>query len=211
MEVSATPLDGGFTELRAAGTVPAGATTALVGIRVNTEGAGPRAVRFGVYRISYREGAGSKNLVPDPGFARGAAVWGTEGRASVRFTRSDRGAGRMVRITATASQALVMNGLAFRVKQGRAFDLVATVDAPAPAALSPLLVLVFLRGTELSRMSIPIRPLERAVATVTTDADGSFDLARPELQGRLRLFIRYPGDLAHWPASEELFLGSTGA
>ena len=54
--VSATPRDGPYQVLELRGTVPAGVSDALIGIRVNTEGAGPGSADLTFYEVGYAEG-----------------------------------------------------------------------------------------------------------------------------------------------------------
>ena len=198
--VSATPLDGGYVELVASGVVPAGVTRALVGLRVNTEGAGGGS--FAVYELSYTQGGSTQNLVPNPVFAAGAESWWWEGGARVRITASDRDRGRMMLVTAAPAQPLVMNGDEFAVSPGTPYALRARVRAPALGETAPQVILVFGGEAETSRVRLPILPEASAVAATLTDASGAFRIVVPSDLGRLEM--SYPGDLDHWPASREV-------
>lgn len=85
--VEALPLTDGPHEIRVERTVPSGALTAVIGIRINTEGAGPGEADMRIYDVSYREESGA-NLVSD------VTTWGTGGTGSALVEPSDRGRGR---------------------------------------------------------------------------------------------------------------------
>ena len=102
------------------GTVPADATSAVVGVRVNEEGAGPGKADFTISEMAYRQNGESRNRVPNPDFANGLQDWGLPaGTTLVRPT--GRCAGTVLHMTATSDQSIQMNSSEFPVAAGAPF------------------------------------------------------------------------------------------
>jgi len=80
IRLGAMPSDGAYQVLTLEGRVPAGTTSAVIGLRANTEEAGPGPVHVSVYEVGYVEEHDRRNLVPEPRFMRGP--WGYAGTAS---------------------------------------------------------------------------------------------------------------------------------
>ncbi len=203
VRLTAVPIDGAYQLSRLQGRVPAGATAAVVGLRVNTEDAGPGPVHLRFYRIGYVEGSGARNRVPDPGFAQGPDHWGVTGAGRARFVSSDRSGGRMLRVDADPAQAVLVNSGAFRVKAGARYTFTAALRVPASAKGNAYLAVIFLHATEIARHRLELAPA--AVDLGRVDAgSGTFASRGARLDpGRYRLRVEYPGDADHWPAAVE--------
>ncbi len=81
IDLEATPRDGPYQLLEFSGRVPAGAAHAVIGVRVNQEGAGPGTANLTFYEFGYAEASGA-NLVPHPHFDTGLNGWGPWGDGS---------------------------------------------------------------------------------------------------------------------------------
>ena len=197
--VKTVPRDGPYQVLQFTGTAPAGASEAVIGIRANTEGAGPGAADLTIYEVGYAEGSGTTNLVPNARFEWG---WGTSDDASVPVA-SDRGTGMMLRVVATPTQAVGDNSGSFAVTPGAAYRFWIAVRVPEASVGSAYVAPIFLRAdqSEVRRDIHPLAPGPIAVGTATTDATGAYALTMSGVDaGRYWLDATYAGDKAYWPA-----------
>ena len=198
--VSATPLDGAYQVLDVTGTVPAGATHAVVGIRVNQEGAGPGDADLTVYEVGYAEGGGA-NLLTDPSFAEGLDRWGWWGDGTATTPDSDRGSGRMLRLVAPAGRSLGINSAEFGVTPGAAYRVWVAVRVPVASADAAYVAPIFLATDELRRDVRSIAPAPIPLGTATTDASGGFTQGLGGLEdGLYRVTASWDGDATRWPA-----------
>lgn len=198
--VSATPRDGPYQVQEFRGTVPAGASQAVIGIRVNKEGAGPGAADLTFYEVGYAEGAGAGNLVPDGDFGSG---WETTTDASVSVVPSDRGTGNMFRVVATPTQAVGVESASFAVTPGATYRFWIAVRVPESSVGSAYIAPIFLKTdwSEVRRDIHQLAPAPIPVGTTTTDATGGYTLTSSSLEaGRYRLLAEYAGDATFWPA-----------
>jgi hypothetical protein len=207
LRLTALPIDGAYQVSQLDGRVPAGASTAVVVLRVNTEDAGPGPVHLRIYRLGYVQGGGSRNRVPDPGFAAAPDGWGVSGAAQARFVASDRGSGRMLRVDATSGQDLLVDSSAFPVTAGARYRFTAALRVPASASGNAYLAVVFLHGTEVARHRLELAPEPIGLGTARATSSGRFTFRGLRLDpGRYRLRIEDPGDADHWPATAETTL-----
>jgi hypothetical protein len=200
VSVTATPRDGPYQVLEFHGTVPAGATQAVIGIRVNKEGAGPGPADLRFYEVGYAEGAGAGNLAPNGDFASG---WETTTDASVSVVPSDRGTGKMFRVVATPTQAVGVESASFAVTPGAAYRFWVAVRVPESSVGSAYVAPIFLKadGSEVRRDIHPLVPAPIPLGSATTDPAGAFSLATSALEaGRYHLQAGFAGDAIHWPA-----------
>ncbi|HEY4606563.1 MAG TPA: hypothetical protein VIH55_02855, partial [Acidimicrobiia bacterium] len=112
--VEAMPLDGMGQEISLTGRVPEGADTAEIGIRINTEGAGPGPADLRIYDVGYFEGGESTNRVTDPGFQ----VLANFDLPGISVVPSDSGEGTMLHLTATSEEELNIGSSPFPVTPG---------------------------------------------------------------------------------------------
>lgn len=180
--------------------VPAGATQAVVGFRVNYEGAGPESSDFSLYQVSYIENADGVNRVANSDFSAGAQSWSLGGQA--QLVASDRGSGQMVTVQATPSQTAALTSFPFGVTAGEAFQLSFSARV-APLSLgSGYFTVIFLTsGTESARYRIPLVPATVALGTATTGSAGNYQFSLASLgTSQVVLQAIYGGDSQHWPA-----------
>ena len=197
--LAATPRDGRYQVLEFRGMVPAGASEAVIGIRVNTEGAGPGAADLTIYEVGYAEGSGTTNLVPIGRFQWG---WGPSDDASVPVA-SDRGSGMMLRVVATSTQAVGDNSGSFAVTPGAAYRFWIAVRVPEASVGSAYVAPIFLKAdqSEVRRDIHPLAPVPIPAGVATTDATGAYTLTTSPLDaGRYRLLVEYAGNATYWPA-----------
>ena len=110
------------------GTVPAGATEADVGYRVNLECGCSGPADFVLYEVRYMEGDETVNRIPNPNFGQGYDGWGSWGDAVWNLEPSDVGEGRAQHVTATPGQGAAINSAKFPTTSGARF----TVTLPFP-------------------------------------------------------------------------------
>lgn len=195
--VEAIPLDGAAQTLVLEGTVPDGAATADVGIRVNTEGAGPGTADIRIYEVGFYDDGSDENLVEDPTFSHLVAF----DIPGVSVVSSDIGPGTMLRLEAAPNQMINLGSLPISVTPGNRYRLTVTASVPEDSALAGYATVVFLSGQELARDILPLAPAATALAEVTTGPEGMFAVTEDLSPGRYRLQISHPGDLELWPAS----------
>lgn len=208
IRVTLTPLDGPGTleSYTLTGTVPAGASGANVGLRVNTECGCDGIADLTLYDIEYTQGGGSSSLVPNGDFSGGLDGWGLAGPRTTRVRTSDLGEGSMLRVRATARESLVADSPRFPVEAGQPFT--ATFDARvAPASVGSGYFSVVFHGRtgEVGRERIPFAPASFALGIRTTDDAGRFRATfhppGAELAlGRVRVEAWFDGDDQRLPA-----------
>ena len=195
VRASVRPSAGAPATSTVSGTVPAGASKAVVIFRANGEGATDHAkVDLRIDRVSYREGG--KNLAPNPDFRRNAA-WGGYGAGSARIANG------FLRLRARPDQALLVDSAPFKVKPGAAFAFEVTATVPEAATGAVYAGVVFLAPSEIERFGLVLAPASVELAPAKTSAAGAFriDLTGvPAGPAHLRLDVDPPG---YWPGHVE--------
>ena len=202
VELLATPRDGPYQVLELRGRVPAGATHAVIGLRVNHEGAGPGPADLTFYELGYAEGSGA-NLVAHAHVEDGLSGWAPWGDGSLTAPPSDRGTGPMLRAVVSPVQTLGFNSDAFAVTPAAEYRFWLAGRIPETSIGSAYAAVIFLAASdaEVRRDAQALAPAPIPVGTATTDATGSFSLTSSALDaGRYRLRAAYPGDATRWPA-----------
>lgn len=203
VDLLATPRDGPYQVLELRGTVPAGASMAVIGLRVNHEDAGAGSADLSFYELGYAQGATTVNVVPNGRFDDGLDGWGRWGDGSLTVTPSDRRAGQMLRAVVTSSQTLGLNSGDFAVTPGAEYRMWLAARIPEASIGSAYVAAIFLKadGSEVRRDIRQLAPAPIAIGTATTDATGAFSLTASALEaGRYRLRASYAGDEVLWPA-----------
>lgn len=193
---TATSGPGLYARYEVSGRVPPSGKTAIVGFRVNADGIGPAASDFALYQVSYTENGGPERVL-NGDFSSGSAGWGLQGQA--QLVASDRGAGSMVRVLATATESARLDSASFTVTPGATFR--ATFWARiAPASIgSGIFDLVFIDAPN-GYLSTPLRAAKATIGTATTTAAGGFALSLlPVASSAVVLEATWPGDAAHFP------------
>jgi hypothetical protein len=198
------PASGVYAQYQLSGQAPAGATQAVVGFRVNFEGAGPEPSDFSLYQASYIQTADGIERVVNGDFSLGAQSWTLGGQA--QLVPSDRGVGQMVQVLATPSQTAALTSAPFALTPGAAFEVSFSARvAPSSVASGYFTVIFLLNGTEISRQEIPLTATKVTFATTSTDALGNYQFALSSLGTSLvTLEATYTGDVLHWPAYARL-------
>ena len=199
--ITALPRDGQYQVIELQGTVATGATRALVGIRTNNEGPGPKAANLTFYEIGYTEQGEHANRVPNGRFTKG--VWDLAGSGSLSVKRSDRGGGRMMRLRASSKQTILSNSREFSVTSGATFRLWIAARVPEASVGSTDVDLIFLdrTGTETGRARLPVAPAPIPVGSTASEATGAYRLVVTGLEpGRYRVTAEYAGHATYWPA-----------
>jgi len=201
--VTAQPLDGARQRLVIEGVVPEGAELGEVGIRINTEGAGPGPADLRIYQVGYSEADEPENRVPDPDFGY-LAQFDIDG---VDFVASDTGDGTMLRLTADPDVEINLGSERFAVSPGAQYRFIVETAVPERSAGAGYAGVVFLADAELERHTVPLAPIAETVGLVTADEEGRFRVAVSDLSpGRHRIVASYPGDLGSWPSTANLML-----
>jgi len=197
--LSVLPRDGQYQVLEFAGTVPAGASEAVIQI-LNYASPGSADLTF--YEVGYAEGTSTANLVPNARFEWG---WSASGGANVWVTSSDRGAGSMLRVVATRSQSFFDNSDSFAVTPGAKYRFWVAVRVPETSVDAVQIAPVFLKANqpEIHRDMYPLAPAPIPLGVATSDAKGAYTLATNPLDmGRYWLLVEYAGNATHWPARQ---------
>ena len=206
VELVATPLDGPglFTQYSLSGKVPPGAETAVVGFRVNYEGAGPAACEFSLYRVSYVDPANGAEHVVNGDFSSGAQSWGLGGQAV--FAPSDRGTGQRVVVQASSTQQASLTSAPFPVVANSGFRASFDARVSPSSAGSGYFTVIFLRSdVEFLREEAAFEPPSVPLGSPNTDAAGDYALDVSTLgAARVILEASYPGDAHAWPAYARL-------
>jgi hypothetical protein len=204
IQLSMRPVEspGLLYEYTLTGIVPAGATEADVGYRVNLECGCSGPADFVLYEVRYTEGDQTTNRVPNPSFSRGYDGWGAWGDATWRLERSDQGAGRAQHVTARPDQGAAINSAKFSTTPGSSFT-VAFVARVSPESLgSGYFNLIFANGmNEVKRYTVPLEPAVVSLGEATTDETGTYRLDLSEMAAsNVLLQAWYAGDQDYWPA-----------
>jgi hypothetical protein len=195
--LSGTPRDGRYQVQEFRGTVPAGASEAVIQVHNYTN---PGSADLALYEAGYAEGTDTTNLVPNARFQWG---WAVSDGASVSVTPSDCGAGNMLRVVPTPGQTFFSNSDSFTVTPGAGYRFWVAARIPEASAGNVQIALALLDADqpEISRDDHPLAPAPIALATATTNATGDFSLATSPLEtGRYSLLAEYPGNPTYWPA-----------
>jgi len=198
--LSDTPASGVFEQYQLSGQPLAAATQAVVGFRVNIEGAGPEPSDFSLYQASYIQTADGIERVVNGDFSLGAQSWSLGGQA--QLTPSDRGAGQMVQVLATPSQTAALTSAAFTLTSGAAFQVSFSGRVAPSSRGSGYFTVIFLGGgTEISRQEIPLTAGKLTFGTTSTDVGGNYQFGLTALGiSQVILEATYAGDAQHWPA-----------
>lgn len=203
VELSVTPLDGPgvFGEYTISGIVPSNATQANVGFRVNTECSCAGTSDFVLYEARYIEHNETVNRVPNADFSQGLRDWGFWGTGTVRLEPNDRGAGRMLHVTATYGQPVAINSAHYPVKVGATYSLTfAARVSPASVGSGYFAIFFLTQSTEVTRSGIPLKPAA-VISTATTNEKGAFQSTLSGLPpAKLVLEVSCAGDDQYMPA-----------
>lgn len=198
IELSIKPLSGPgvYADYTISGTVPSGATQAIVGFRVNRACGCSGTSDFTLYEVRYVEGKESTNRVPNGNFSQGLQGWGLQTTGTARLEPSDRGSGQMLHVMATPAQTASINSTAFPVTAGATYTVTFAARVAPLSVGSGYFAIFFLSASdEVRRDMISLEPARISVGKTTTDTNGAFQFAlRNFPEGKLLLEASYPGD-----------------
>jgi hypothetical protein len=208
--LSATPIDGpGAPDtLTLAGTVPAGASQAVLALRINTECRCNQDAALVWFGASYQENAGP-NRVLDGDLSSGATGWHLGGSSNAILLPSELGSGNELAVNVAAGQTVLVNTPAMAVTPGAPFDAAFRARVPPASVGSGFFGVVFRDGAghELSRVPILLRAAAVAGST-TTAADGTYSVVFSPPPGDLSISSWFGGDSVRWPARSVALLSA---
>ena len=202
---SLQPLGTDYQLLRLDGRVPDGVRSAIVAIRVNTEGAGPGVANLRIYSVSFKQGGSDANLVSNGHLAQGEADWGSYGTGKASVVSSDRGTGRMLRLRASPDESINVDHPQFAVTPGSDYTLEVAAGVPTTSAGTAYVAVIWVGATEIGRDRLFLTPQPIALDGAATDehGDATFDQRLALGAGSYKLTLNYAGAADHWPAYVE--------
>jgi hypothetical protein len=189
------------------GTVPSGTQYITFGVRVNTECAFTAPADFYISGFSIDVGT-AQTLSAD--FSQQFSGWGWWGYASVLEVQNS-----VLHVRTSLGESLGINHDPLPLSSaGMPFTFTVNATIPPGSLGNACAIAVFLDAsqTELSRVSISLRPQDIALGTTKTAADGTFSLAFGQVPSNdFVLWADYPGSDALWPSASSHLLGSAPA
>jgi hypothetical protein len=141
--------------------VPADATDALLGYRINMECECNGTAEFSLSETRYQEGDDPRNLVPNAGFNSDLGGWSAWGDALYELLPSDISAGSMLTVSATDGQSAGLNGTIFPVTAGEDFTLTFVARVSSQTSDAGYFTIMWMDGSrEFRRDTIPLTPNE---------------------------------------------------
>jgi hypothetical protein len=197
---------GAWGVYRRSGTVPAGASRASLGVRVNTECDCAGASEIAFQEVLYQETAAIGQSGPRPGVRVRRTPTDFPGAPVVDDAPGEpRGAAVLLTVPATGSALL--NSSAFPVRAGSQYDLRITASVSPASVGTGYFAIIFLHELEILRETIPFKAAPLGRATATTSPDGRFETTLRDVpDAPVRVTARYRGDAGHWPARAGLVL-----
>jgi len=187
------------------GVVPDGATEAVALVRANAEDAIVGTAAVTLVDISFSDGAGGPNLVPNGSFADGTNQWNIHGSAAGAVRSVAAGSRRGLSISASPGQDVFVDGAAFPVTAGTDYEFTVTYDLEGGSADS---VVVSTEFIDTARINIPLHAISEDIGQFVTDAGGEARIPGDLIgAGPATLEVRTTGDLEHWPATASISVG----
>lgn len=187
---------GVLTDYTHSGIVPKGAEHALVGFRVNTEGAGPGPVDFSLHAVHYAENGSDTGELHNSDFSLGNSGWNLQGAAKMESL----GTGRIIRVIGSSGDTARLDSSLFPVTAGAKYQVTFNASISPQSDSSQYFMLIFFAGdSESTRIRIPAASASARIGTATTGPDGTFDLTF-KASGQFGLQAEFSGDSEHWPA-----------
>ena len=205
LTASLQPVGTDYQMLHFTGRVPDGVSRAIIAFRVNTEGAGPGPANLRIYSVGFTQGGSDTNLVSNGHFVRGEADWGSYGTGKASVVSSDRGAGQMLKLRASADASINVDHPEFAVSPGSDYTLEVAAAVPAESVGTAYVAVIWVGTTEVDRDRLFLTPQPIALDGATTDERGgaTFDQQSAIGAGQYAITISYPGAADHWPAYVE--------
>jgi hypothetical protein len=189
------------------GTVPEGAQSVQVGLRIGIEGSREGAARLALGPTRYCEaGDGGQSAVF--GFEHGLKEWGTKGDASAEPKSGAGAEDSSLEIAVSAGQTFLLNSKKTPGTAGRDFTF--DFDARARPENETGYLVVFFFDTSrkvILRIAEPLVPENpRLVQNLVTDREGAVEIpfSSPDLKSAREIRLTYPGDERRRPAFARL-------
>lgn len=199
LAVTATREAGGDRHaLSMQGTVPQGATDAVILYRGNFEDSIDVAVDATIHSISYVEDGSGANTVPNGAMASGSDTWGIydDNAGSARFVGDD-GDGAL-QLTAARGERLLVDGTSFPVTTGASYTVDVDVSVADPTSHGVIGLGFLIDGSEFQRSTLDLVGDPVQLGASTADPTGSFSITVGDPSASLTLAT--PGDAATWSA-----------
>jgi len=204
IKVSVAPTGRGVSSQTVGGTVPEGATKAVLLVRVNAEDASVGDVDATLIKVAYSENGGP-NLIPNGDFSGGRNRWSGHGDPPGSATAVSGGFGSGIRLRATTDQDIFLDGETFDVTPGGPFEFSATYEIDEKSADAVVVSIEFL---DIQRKNIFAHLTSGQVGEVTTNAEGKATVPLDMIGSTpANVTVNYAGDLDHWPAKATIAVG----
>lgn len=192
--------------------MPANATRALVGYRVNMECECTGTADFLLYETRYTESGEASNLIPNPDFSGGMSGWNAWGTAQYGLRASDRADGQMMTVFAESGQTAAINSDIFTVTAGADYTMTFVARVNPVTSDSGYFALMFLDdNAEIAREIIPLTPNVRVFGSPVTDAEGHYEaVIVPAIRATSLVQAYFAGSEGYFPASAQIFVGEDG-
>ena len=178
------------------GTVPSGAKSAGVGVRIGIEGSCGGTARFRLGAVRYTETTDSAHAATVR-FNPGLKGWGRYGSATTTTDSTD----QVLNVTATPEQTLMLNSKIIPVTAGREFAVELDLQLEPDTETGYFVVFFFDEAKKvLMRVKEPlVSDKPRFLKELTTDSDGQFSTVAdlPALQQAREIQLTYAGDSQH--------------
>ncbi len=209
LTASLQPVGTDYQLLRFNGRVPDGVSSAIVAVRVNTEGAGPGPANLRIYSVSFTQGGSDANLVSNGHLAQGKADWGSYGTGKASVVSSDRGAGQMLKLRASPDESINVDHPEFAVTPGSDYTLEVAAAVPAESAGTAYVAVIWAGAPEVDRdrLFLTPQPIELDGAMTDERGEATFDQQVALDAGQCIVTISYAGAADQWPAYVEQQLG----
>ncbi len=187
---------------------PSGSTEAFVVMRFNGEEAVVGDISTTLFDISVTQGDDT-NLLPNGSFDRGLEGWGVYDTNS-GTTTIEAGDDAAMSLVADPTQEVWIDGTPFPITPGEPITITVDASVGGPTEGGRIALIFPNAGEEQARLTVPLLPAPIDLGTVTTAADGSFELPVTELPGGGgRVRIGTDGDARTWPAWVEIDVAAT--
>lgn len=205
LTASLQPVGSHYQLLRFDGRVPDGVRSAIVAVRVNTEGAGPGPANLRIYSVGFTQGGSDANLVSNGHFAQGESDWGSYGTGKASVVSSDRGTGKMLNLRASSHDSINVDHPEFAVTPGSDYTLEIGAAVPAESAGTAYIAVIWVGATEVDRdrLFLTPQPIELDGATTDERGDATFGQQLALDAGPYIVTVRFAGGADHWPAYVE--------
>lgn len=187
---------------------PSGTREAFIVMRFNGEEAVVGDISTTLFDISVTQGDDA-NLLPNGSFDRGREGWGIYDTNS-GTTTIESGDDAAMSLVADPTQEVWIDGTPFPITPGEPITVTVDASVGGPAEGGRIALIFANAGDEQARLTVPLLPTPVDLGTVTTAADGSFELpliGLPGGGGRVR--IGTDGDALTWPAWVEIDVAAT--